>query len=161
MILNYKEVLNTLPQEGVLQWIGVRPAKKEPIEILTSAEVNTKNGLTKDRYTSAGKRMVTLISQEHLLAVGQYLGKSEPVSPLLTRRNLVVSGINLLAFKEKQFQIGDDVILEYTGPCHPCTRMEENFGPGGLNAMRGHGGICVKVIKGGMINVGDVVKMLL
>jgi MOSC domain-containing protein YiiM len=149
-----------MPQTGTLQWIGLRPAKKETLQSVTLAEVNTKNGLTGDRYKSAGKRMITLIQEEHLLAVGSILGKSGPIDPLLTRRNLVVKGINLLALKGAKFQIGEEVILEYTSPCHPCTRMEENFGPGGLNAMRGHGGICVKVIEGGTINVGDEVKMV-
>lgn len=160
MILDYKKVLATMPQTGMLKWIGLRPAKKETLQSVTSVEVNTKNGLTGDRYSTAGKRMVTLIQEEHLLAVGNILGKGQAVDPLLTRRNLVVSGINLLALKGSKFRIGSEVVLEYTSPCHPCTRMEENFGPGGLNAMRGHGGICVRVIEGGTINVGDEVKMI-
>ena len=72
------------------------------------------------------------------------------VDPGLTRRNIVVRGINLLAMKDKQFQIGE-VVLEMTGLCHPCSRMEENLGPGGFNAMRGHGGITARVIKGGKV----------
>ena len=104
--------------------------------------------------------MVTIIQEEHLDAVASLLGKSGSIDPLDTRRNLVVKGINLLALKGKQFKIGDEVILEYTGPCHPCTRMEENLGPGGLNAMRGHGGICTKVIQGGTISLGDKVFIL-
>lgn len=149
-----------MPQIGTLQWIGLRPGKKEPLQSVPSAEVNTQNGLTGDRYKSAGKRMITLIQEEHLLAVGSILGKAEAVDPLLTRRNLVVKGINLLALKGAKFQIGSEVILEYTSPCHPCTRMEENFGPGGLNAMRGHGGICVRVLEGGTIHIGDEIKMI-
>jgi MOSC domain-containing protein YiiM len=65
-----------------------------------------------------------------------------------------VKGINLLSLKEKQFRIGD-AVLEYSGECHPCSRMEENLGPGGYNAMRGHGGITAKVIEGGTIREGD------
>jgi MOSC domain-containing protein YiiM len=99
------------------------------------------------------KRQVTLIQQEHLAVVGSYLGRG-PIDPLLLRRNLVVSGINLLALKGKTFRLGD-CVLEYSGPCDPCSRMEQNLGPGGLNAMRGHGGITAKVVIGGEIRIGD------
>jgi MOSC domain-containing protein YiiM len=67
-------------------------------------------------------------------------------------------GINLLAFKDKQFRIGE-VLLEYTGECHPCSRMEENLGPGGYNAVRGHGGITAQILKGGGIRIGDLVQI--
>ena len=116
-------------------------------------------GLVGDHYSGkSGKRQITLIQSEHLEVVGKILSK-EKIDPAQTRRNVVVSGINLLAMKEKQFQIGT-AILEMTGNCHPCSRMEENLGAGGYNAMRGHGGITAKVIKDGLIHKGDKVKLI-
>ena len=89
--------------------------------------------------------------------MARILGKSE-IPPELLRRNIVVSGINLLALKHQQFQVGE-VLLETTEICAPCSRMEENFGAGGYNSMRGHGGITAKIIEGGQIKIGDVVKL--
>ena len=81
------------------------------------------------------------------------IGQTE-IDPLLLRRNIVVEGLNLQSLKGKQFKIGD-AILEYTGECHPCSRMEENLGTGGYNAMRGHGGITAKILTSGHISIGE------
>ena len=101
-----------------------------------------------------GKRQVTLIQAEHLSVIAALAGL-ETVTPEHLRRNVVVSGLALLALKDRRFRIGD-VLLEGTGECHPCSRMEEAFGPGGYNAVRGHGGITARVLEGGLIEVGGL-----
>jgi MOSC domain-containing protein YiiM len=70
------------------------------------------------------------------------------------RRNIVVSGINLLALKDKQFRVGG-AVLAFSGLCHPCSKMERELGPGGYNAMRGHGGITARVVSAGSVSLGD------
>ena len=81
------------------------------------------------------------------------------VEPALLRRNVVVRGISLIALKGRRFRIGT-AVFEGTGPCDPCSRMEEALGPGGLNAMRGHGGLTACVIEAGRFRVGDAVEAL-
>lgn len=152
------ELMAILPQLGRLEWIGVRPEKRADLKSVMAVQVSEENGLDGDHYQARNKkRQVTLIQAEHLAAVATILGKDK-IDPGLTRRNLVVSGTNLLAFKDRQFQIGE-VILEMTGHCHPCSRMEENLGEGAYNAMRGHGGITARVIKGGTIRLGDECRL--
>lgn len=155
-----KTLFETLPQVGSLRWIGLRPERRADLQVVEFAELSTEAGLLGDHF--AGKRsttrQVTLIQAEHITALGSILGKE--VHPGLLRRNLVVAGINLLALKEARFAIGEEVILEGTGLCHPCTRMEENLGPGGYNAMRGHGGLTARVIRAGTIRLGDAVRFL-
>ncbi|UOQ71405.1 MOSC domain-containing protein [Hymenobacter cellulosilyticus] len=156
------QMLATLPQQGRVEWIGIRPVRREPLVSLPEVEVLTDARLHGDhaRVKAGGKRQVTLIQHEHLQAVAGFLGREEPVDPGRLRRNLVVSGLNLLALKNRRVQLGEEVILEVTGECHPCSRMEEELGPGGYNAMRGHGGLTARIIQGGLLRVGDAVRLL-
>ena len=152
-------LLNTLPQVGKVEWIGLRTAREGPISIVQSAQVVAGRGIEGDHRMSGrinSKRQITLIQAEHLVAVASMLQRDH-VLPELVRRNVLVSGVNLLALKGKQFQVGA-VTLEYTGPCEPCSRMEATFGPGGYNAMRGHGGITARILTSGVIQVGDPVR---
>lgn len=150
------ELLRILPPKGRVDWIGLRPFRRAEILVVNEVEAQSGSGLVGDRYAgSSGKRQVTLIQTEHLSVMASLLG-IESVAPELLRRNITVSGINLLALKNRTFQVGD-AILEYTGLCHPCSFMEETFGAGGYNAVRGHGGITARVITSGKISLGSSV----
>ena len=144
---------------GRVTWIGARPARKAPLVSLDSVEISRESGLVGDHYSGrpGGKRQVTLIQAEDLAAIASYLGRA--VTPGDLRRNLVVEGINLRALKDRRFQVGA-AVLEATDDCHPCSRMETILGPGGYNAVRGHGGITARVIEGGVVRVGDAVRVL-
>jgi len=157
--MNKQELLDSLPQTGQVKWIGIRPGRDQALEAQSSVELSTEEGLAGDHYSgSSKKRQVTLIQAEHLEVVAQFL-KLAAIDPGLTRRNIVVAGINLLALKDRRCQIGD-AELEITGHCHPCSKMERNLGPGGYNAMRGHGGITARVLKEGTIGIGDEVRLI-
>lgn len=157
-----RRLLATLPQVGRLEWIGVRPARRAPVVALPAVEVLTDGRLVGDHANvkPGGKRQVTLLQHEHLTAVAGFLGLPNPVDPARLRRNLVVSGLNLLALKDRRIRIGADVVLAITGECHPCSRMEEELGPGGYNALRGHGGLTAHIVQGGWLRVGDPVRVV-
>ena len=152
---------------GRLEQILLRPARRATVKSVTEAIAIAGLGLQGDRSadkkitTVVSKRQVTLIQAEHLPVVASLVGL-EALEAATLRRNLVVSGLNLLAarslFKDQPvyIQIGE-VILEATGPCEPCSLMEELLGKGGYNAMRGHGGITAKVLRGGCLSVGSSV----
>lgn len=148
------------PKSGTVEWIGLRPSSSEPMQEVDSVQVDLELGLIGDRFKgSAGApRQVTLIQREHLAVVAQLLDQ-DSIDPALTRRNILVSGINLTSLKEKTIQIGT-VKLQVNGGCPPCGKMEANLGKGGYNAMRGHGGIIASVVEPGTINVGDRVQPL-
>ena len=151
-------LMATLPQVGRVEWIGVRPARDQPMQELVTAEATTGGGLRGDRYNGgSGKRGITLIQAEHLPVIAALAGHD--VLPALLRRNVVVSGIPLIALKQRQFRIGE-IVLQGTDPCDPCSRMETALGPGGYNAMRGHGGLCARIVSGGGFGIGDEVVAL-
>lgn len=180
-----QDLRTTFPRPGRVEWLGLRPARRVPLVRVPEVEAHPLVGLIGDHGKTApgrltalsgeleatprasnpplpggpGKRQVTLIQAEHLPVIAALAGL-DGVDPELLRRNIVVSGVPLLPLKDARFQIGE-VVLEGTGECHPCSRMEENLGAGGYNAVRGHGGLTARVIVGGVIREGDAVTALL
>jgi MOSC domain-containing protein YiiM len=149
--------------EGRVEAIIVRGSPRDPARRVESTEALAGIGLADDRLGRRGEaelstRQVTLIQQEHLPVIAS-LARVAEVDPVKLRRNLVVSGINLLALKTARLQVGG-AVLEIVGPCQPCSRMEDEIGPGGYAAMRGHGGMTARILEGGPIRVGDTVKAL-
>ena len=145
---------------GRLEWIGLRPGRKEQMLIVKQATAIEGLGFEGDhrsQKTPGSARQITLISQEYIQLIEQLIGK--PIKPEMLRRNLVLSGINLHALRHQKFQIGD-AVFEATAQCHPCGRMEQVLGENGVAAMLGHGGLCAKIIKSGIISIGDdVIKL--
>ena len=154
--------LNKPPQiEGRVEALVVRGSPHDAARTVTATVALAGIGLADDRLGQRGEaelstRQVTLIQAEHLDVIAR-LARVGRVDPIGLRRNLVVSGINLLALKNARLEVGD-ALLELVGPCQPCSRMEETIGPGGYAAMRGHGGMKARVITTGSIRVGDTVR---
>ena len=156
-------------QQGKLESIYLRPARGIPCVMVSKATAIAGRGLQGDRASATpsrnplgSNRQITLIQAEHIAVIAALMGKQH-IDAALLRRNLVVSGINLLAakrlFKDQPMQLSiGNVLLEITGPCEPCSKMESALGLGAYNAMRGHGGVNAKVIIGGDLTLGDVVN---
>jgi MOSC domain-containing protein YiiM len=147
--------------DGRVECIVVRGSPRELARTVLATVALAGIGLADDRLGQRGEselstRQVTLIQAEHLAVIAQ-LARVDRVDPVGLRRNLVISGINLLALKNARLHVGS-ALLEVVGPCHPCSRMEETIGPGGYAAMRGHGGMTARVLVGGPIGLGDAVR---
>lgn len=151
------QLMMRFPLPGRVAWIGVRTDREQPVVPVDTVKVVEGKGLDGDRFrgSSSSSRQVTLIQAEHLAVIGALL-HTAPVDPALLRRNIAVEGINLLALNGRLIRLGS-AVLEVTGHCHPCSKMESALGPGGYNAMRGHGGMTARVISGGVITIGDEV----
>lgn len=156
----FSRYVKNLPA-GRLAWIGVRPEHKQPMLALSSANAIKDFGLEGDHRcgkTPGSGRQITLISEEYIQQIKHFSGNAH-ITPDMLRRNLVVSGINLSAMRYQIFRIGD-AEFEATALCHPCSRMETAIGKGGLAAMLGHGGLCAKITKSGVIHTGDSVDVI-
>ncbi|MGC1497155.1 MAG: MOSC domain-containing protein [Sulfitobacter sp.] len=153
---NLAKLIAGYAQPGVVTWIGLRAERLAPPISVQNATID-ESGLEND-HGRPGKRAVTLIQAEHLAVIGAMLGRG-PIDPSVLRRNFVISGLNLNALKGRRVQIGA-AILEITGICAPCSRMEAALGNGGYSAMRGHGGWCATVLQTGHVWVGDHVSPL-
>ena len=157
-----RDLMSAFPHAGKVVWIGIRPASRIAMQTRESVAAIAGRGLAGDRAADKARpdspRQVTLIQAEHLHSIASYL-RRDAIDPALVRRNIVVSGINLLALKGHIFRLGD-ARLEITGDCQPCSRMETQLGAGGYNAMRGHGGMTARVLESGLIEVGALVAPL-
>ena len=157
--------LNAPPHiTGRVEALIVRGAPRDPARRVEATVALAKIGLADDRLGKKGEaelstRQVTLIQAEHLSVIAQlaHLADGTVIDPVRLRRNIVVSGINLLALRNAKIHVGE-AVLEVVGPCAPCSRMEEEVGPGAYAAMRGHGGMTARVITTGTIRVGDEVR---
>lgn len=159
-MMTMQELMSQFPRQGRVEWIGLRPERKAPLTVVDQAEALENKGLKGDRAAqkAGSNRQVTFIQGEYLDATASML-EMDAIDPGLTRRNIVVRGLNLQTLKGRRFRVGE-AEFQLTEECHPCSRMEENLGPGGYNAMRGHGGWCAVVLKGGKIRTGDPVTAL-
>lgn len=156
-----QDIQSTYPHPGRLEWIGIRPGKRQEMIEVETARLITNQGIEGDHYCTREikcERQVTLIQAEHLLTIAA-LCKVEKINPSQLRRNLVISGINIASLKDRHFRLGTTE-LAGTGYCQPCSRMKENLGQGGYNAVRGHGGITARVIQGGWISTGDALAVI-
>jgi len=149
---------------GELLAIGVASEAKSPL-VAVEAAVITEKGIAGDRYSTgkgAGQRgkikdeqHVTLISAEAIAAACEESGL--PITHLLTRRNLLVSGVPLADLISKYFRVGEVVLFGFED-CAPCGYLEKMTFPFIKQALKNRGGLRAVVVSGGTIRVGDEVR---
>ena len=123
-------------------------------------------GLAGDRYALGGgtwasypqqEKQVTLIDADEVAAVAREVGV--PLTPGMTRRNVVTRGIGLPSLVGRYFAVGE-VLLFGTKRCPPCTHLERLTGWKLVRALAARGGLNAAVFAGGTVAEGDVVRLV-
>ena len=148
----------TDPSSARLSGIILRPARRAAVHRVAEACVTAGRGLVGDHAQARNPyRGVTLITTADIDAVAERLGRA--IDPRTLRRNLLLEAPGQF-LRIGQRYVAGEVILLITGPCAPCGRMREVLGEPGFQAMRGHGGMTARVIRGGCLRVGEMFKPL-
>ena len=142
-----------------IQSIIIRPERKATPIRVSVAKINAA-GIEGDHYAKLeGHRQVTLIAADQLAEMASIIGFHGDAH-LACRRNIMINTLPQKDLKGRHIALGDQVILEITGYCSPCNRMEENFGEGAIDAFSDKAGWVAKVISTGSISIGDAVLFL-
>jgi MOSC domain-containing protein YiiM len=122
------------------------------MQLVPTANLVADLGIEGDKHASAAsKRQVLLADKEALDAVG--------VLPGTIKENVTVEGVDVMRLPAgTRMRLGRSVVLEITGVCEPCFRMDEIRE--GLKAeLEGRRGMVSRVVRGGTITVGDLISI--
>ena len=129
---------------------------REPMQVVDTAKVIAGFGIEGDRHaTSEGvkqARQVLLMDEETL--------ETKRLSQGDVRENITTTGIDLASLPEGQrLALGDEVVVQISGHCAPCARMDE-IRPGLKEELEGKRGMLSSVVQGGSIKAGDTIRVL-
>jgi MOSC domain-containing protein YiiM len=137
--------------------IHVAKARRLPMRSVPFVVAEASKGLVGDRYHGTKHRHVTVQSAEALAEAARILGRD--VDATGTRRNLTLSHGVVPTSPGARLRIGD-VLLEVVRVAAPCKLLEDDLGPGAMEALRrGRGGAICRVLEGGEIRVGAAVEI--
>ena len=142
--------------QGTVTAIHVASEYGRPVEPVADVEAVVGKGLRGDRYYGTS-RQVTLVATGELSAAAAELG-ADRIDDGATRRNITVDLPSLPRAHGTRIEVGETV-LEVWRDCAPCEVMETAVGPGARAALRDRAGVSATVVEGGVIRIGDPVRL--
>jgi len=152
---------------GVVASIHVCPVAAGPMRSLGEVRAVPGRGLEGDRYYARDgtysdrpgpDREVTMIESEAVDALAKDFGVT--IRPGDARRNLVTRGVSLNDLVGREFRVGDVVLLGLR-LCEPCTHLSGLVGQDVVPGLVHRGGLRARIVRGGIIRVGDPVNAIL
>jgi MOSC domain-containing protein YiiM len=139
---------------GVVRAIRLAGPYGQPMQTVDTAVAVTERGLVGDRHSArkpGHRRQLLLVDQAELDLLGLPAG--------VLKENVLLEGIPLESLEAGQrLHLGNEVVLELTEPCVPCSKLER-IRPGLISEAWGHRGQLARVISGGTVRVGDSVRL--
>jgi MOSC domain-containing protein YiiM len=126
--------------------VGSRQRMREVEAALALAD----QGFEGCRHARRGnRRQILLVDVETLDSFG--------LAPGQVRENVTTVGLPVNELLKGQWLEIGEAVLEVTGPCEPCSRMDE-IRMGLQQELRGRRGTLCRVIEGGQVRIGDTIQ---
>jgi MOSC domain-containing protein YiiM len=129
-----------------------QPAGTHPVEEKPSIECVAGRGIRGDRFfehQEGHKGQITFFSMDVFEVLRRELNLPA-APPSASRRNVLVSGVELNSLVGKEFEIQG---LRFAGveECAPCYWMDQALGPGAEQWLKGRGGLRARILSGGTL----------
>lgn len=164
-MIHWLKRLKRKSRQGRLEAIFIAPTAGAPMLSIESIQALRDKGLEGDRYAQkqgywkvTEACQVTLISERDLQQARRR-GAPANLEQGSHRRNLVISGLATSDLKGHEVQIGE-AIMRYQKPRPPCGYLDQIEGKGLAKALGRNSGICLQVIRSGLIRVGDNILLI-
>ena len=129
-----------------------------PVISHASVEVVPRVGIPGDRYAlRLGHWSDPKWPDQELTLVESEVADALAIDAGALRRNVVTHGVRLDSLIGVRFRIGE-AVLEGVRPCDPCHYIETLTRPGLLRDLTGRGGLRVRIVEGGRLRVGDLMR---
>jgi MOSC domain-containing protein YiiM len=140
-----------MQSQATVVGLQICPGYRKPMTPVESARAVENLGLEGDRHAKGdSKRQVLLIEAETLEKLDLHVGD--------VKENITTRGIALMSLPIGTRLCVGEAVLEITGECHPCSRMED-LRPGLLQEIGGQRGMLAHVAQTGKLHVGDAITL--
>ena len=142
--------------QGKIFSLQIHRNKRQPMEKSTSLNLIKNFGIEGDIFGS--NKPSREISQVLLMDIETLDNLN--LSPGIIKENITTKNIAVNSLKTGQkLSIGQDVILQITKPCAPCSLMDE-IRPGLHQLLENQRGMLAKVDQSGIINENDSIELI-